>query len=303
MPNLLPLLIAALGWTVSILAAGLPLLMAHDGSLALQLLALAAAPAIFIVTFPTTLGLMSRPFQKGIIAGKFPREPFHKVYFSRRVYGACWTQVFYFKPVYSVILAIPVFKKLVFRLFGYKGQIDFTVYPDTWIRDLPLLKIEKGAYLANRATIGTNLVLTDGSILVQGVQLETRALVGHLCIIGTGARIGERAEIGMRSSIGIRVRVLTEANIKPHCAINHGTVVKERASIGTMSLVGMKCMIGENVRVPSGAIIPDGAVLQTQADCDRYFSSEVSDLVQYKERLLAAIKTPGSYESTSSQHK
>ena len=33
----------------------------------------------------------------------------------------------------------------VFRIFGYRGSMDFTIYPDTWIRDLPLLDFGEGA--------------------------------------------------------------------------------------------------------------------------------------------------------------
>jgi hypothetical protein len=49
-----------------------------------------------------------------------------------------------------------------FRLFGYRGSMKFTVYPDTWIRDLPLLMFGEGAYVSNRATLRTNIVLSNG---------------------------------------------------------------------------------------------------------------------------------------------
>jgi hypothetical protein len=69
------------------------------------------------------------------------------------MYGLCWTSLYYCKPVYHFCLCVPWLKALVFRLFGYRGDLNFTVYPDTWIRDLPLLDFGKGAYISNRATL------------------------------------------------------------------------------------------------------------------------------------------------------
>src|SRR5690606_32657555 len=98
-------------------------------------------------------GLLSCPFQSAIIPGRFPRDLGESIYARRRLYGLCWTLVYYCKPVYAGWLAVPALKRLLFRLFGYRGPTDFTVYPDTWIRDLPLLHFGSGVYVANRATL------------------------------------------------------------------------------------------------------------------------------------------------------
>jgi hypothetical protein len=50
---------------------------------------------------------------------------------------------------------------LAFRLLGHRGSLDFKVDPDTWIRDLPLRDLGPGAYVSNRATLGTNMVLSN----------------------------------------------------------------------------------------------------------------------------------------------
>jgi carbonic anhydrase/acetyltransferase-like protein (isoleucine patch superfamily) len=287
MYNLLPIMIISSIWMTSSIAALVPLLsLSPRSSIVAHLLAVGIAPIIFSVVFPIIAGLISLPFQRGIVSGRFPREPYHKVYFCRRVFGGCWAQLFYFKPVYSFVLAIPIFRSFVFWLFGYRGSPDFTVYPDTWIRDLPVLKISEGAYLANRATIGTNIVLTDGSILVETIRIRRKALIGHLCIIGTGSTIGESAEIGLRSSIGIRTRIGDKANIKPSTSISHGTTIGEGTIVGTMSYVGTKCYVGAGVKLPAGSVIPDGAVVNTQEEADTYFSSEKSTLVAHRNELL-----------------
>ena len=234
-------------------------------------------------------GLFSRLAQSGIKRGKFPREPYHPVYFKRRVYGALWTQVFYFKPVYSVVLAIPVFKTWVMRLFGYENSTDFTVYPDTWIRDLPCLKIGAGAYLSNRATIGTNICLADGHILVDNVRVAEKGLIGHLAMLAPGAKVETGAEIGVGCSIGIRVSVKAGASVKPDCTINHGAVIGEGASIGTKTYLGLKCSIGAGLQIPAGANIPNGAILLTQEDVNRFYSSETKKLEETIDGLAAIL--------------
>jgi hypothetical protein len=122
------------------------------------------APLVYAIVFPLVAGVLSRLFCNGIVPGKFPRDLSHPIYRQRRYYGLCWTALYYCKPVYYVCLTIPCLKWLTFRLFGYRGQMDFTVHPDTWIRDLPLLDLGKGAYVANRATLGTNMPLKNGKI-------------------------------------------------------------------------------------------------------------------------------------------
>ena len=110
----------------------------------------------------------------------------------RRLYGICWTSVYYFKPVYGIILSIPWSKTIVFRLFGYKGALDISIYPDTWIRDLPMLRVESGAYIANRATLGTNINLVDGNTIIGNITLKKGSMVGHLTKVGMGVTHGER---------------------------------------------------------------------------------------------------------------
>lgn len=82
-------------------------------------------------------------------------------YVDRRLYGLCWSCLYYFTPIYYLVLSIPILKHIVFRAFGYKGSLNITLYADTWIRDLPLLEIGKGVYIANKATIGTNMPLIN----------------------------------------------------------------------------------------------------------------------------------------------
>jgi carbonic anhydrase/acetyltransferase-like protein (isoleucine patch superfamily) len=292
MPNLLPTLILLTIWCGSMAIGALPLaLMDHQG-FALTLLGYVVAPILFALGFPTIAGLISRAGRKGIRGGKFPREAMHPVYLLRRIYGAAWTQVYYFKPLYAVILGVPFFKKYVLRLFGYKNSIDFVVYPDTWIRDLPLLHVGAGSYLSNRSTIGTNICLADGTIYVAPVKIGEKSLVGHLAMLAPGAILGVETEVGVGCAIGIKVRLRDKVSVKPSSSINHGAVLGTGVDVGAMSFLGLRCEISDGIKIPSGSNIPAGAVIQTQADVERYYSSETEML---KQRAQVAMRVASEH--------
>jgi len=149
----------------------------------LRISAVVLLPMEWSMCFVVVAGLLSLPHQFAVKPGKFRRDVSDPRYFHRRLYGLCWTAVYYNKPVYFLCLSIPSLKWLMFRIFGYRGSMDFTVYPDTWIRDLPLLTFEPGAYVSNRATLGTNIVLSNGFLLVNAITLGSNSLVGHLAML------------------------------------------------------------------------------------------------------------------------
>src|SRR5262247_628928 len=106
---------------------GLPLVscdllyLASKSYLVTRLMAIAVAPVLFATAFVTIAATLSMAHQKAIVAGRYPRSVAHPIYFPRRLYGLCWTSVYYFTPIYFITLSIPFLKKLLFRGFGYKG--------------------------------------------------------------------------------------------------------------------------------------------------------------------------------------
>lgn len=238
---------------------------------------LGIGPLAYSALFMAIGGILSLPHQKGIVEGKFPRDVAHPVYFDRRMYGLCWTSLYYFKPVYYICLTVPSLKTATFRLFGYRGHMGFTVYPDTWIRDLPLLEFGDGAYISNRATIGTNIAMRNGSILVSKVRVEAGGLVGHLTMLGPGAHVGKDAEIGVGCGIGMQARIADRASVGPVTVIDNGAVIAAGASVGTMSYVGKRTELSAGVSVPAGSMIPNRQVVRSGEDAKRYLSSSRVD--------------------------
>ncbi len=244
---------------------------------------------IFMISFAILAGILSSIAHRGIVVGVFPRQPLHPVYLLRRIYGGCWTQLYYFRPLYSVVLFIPMLKTLVFKLFGYKGRsMNINIYPDTWIRDLPLLNFDENVYLSNRATIGTNLCLSNGNILVDKVEIGKNSLVGHMVIIGPSI-IGENSEIGVGAAMGIRVKLGNHVKVLPRAGVGHGVKIGDGSTVGQMSHIGTKVTIGPAIDIPAGANIPNGAVLLTQDDVNSFISSETELLNQIRETLKTSL--------------
>jgi len=211
-------------------------------------------------------GLLSISPRSSIVPGRFPRSLGDSVYFHRRLYGLCWTSIYYFTPIYFVVLSIPFLKRMTFWLFGYIGKSDFTTYPDTWIRDIPLLKLGKGVYLSNRATIGTNIAFPNGTIMVEQVTIGDDSLIGHLSMIAPGVTIGKRVEIGVGVAIGLRTVIGDDVRINPCCAIEHGVTIGSGAKIGSMTYIGSSVQIAPGLTIPPGISIPQKSIIRDQAD-------------------------------------
>jgi len=207
------------------------------------------APITFSLVFVLVAGLLSWPYQHLVVEGRFPRDLGTRLYAGRRLYGLCWTAVYYCKPVYFICLTISPLKTLMFRLFGYRGSMDFTVYPDTWIRDLPLLDFGPGTYVANRATLGTNLVMQNGDIVVGAIRTGENCMVGHLTMVAAGTRLGKHVNLGSGCGVGVNVDLQDNVVVGDVSVINHFAVVGAGATIGSRSYVGHRC------RIPAGASI------------------------------------------------
>lgn len=289
MNNIIPISIIMGIWLGSFAISAIPYLLVDSNSKLINLALLMLGIVLFVFNSTIVAGLMSMIGKPGIKRGKFPRDLDHPVYCKRRIYGLCWTQLFYCKPIYSIIVSIPIFKRMVFRLFGYKGSMDITLYPDTWIRDLPLLKFSAKTYLSNRATIGSNICLNDGTILVDGITTGESTMIGHLVMVAPGCKIGAKSEIGVGTALGIRARMGMSSIIKPTCAVNHGVVIGDNCDIGSHTYLGLKAIIGNNIVIPSGSNIPSGSTIMNQEEATNYYSSETIKLEKQKDAMAQLL--------------
>ncbi len=245
-----------------------------------------AGPMIYSVLFVLTAGLLSIPFQKAIIPGKFPRDLLHPVYGKRRLYGLCWTCVFHNKPIYSICLSIPSLKTMMFRLFGYRGSMDFTVYADSLIGDLPLLDFGAGTDVADRVSLGTSVVLGNGDVLVDRIRLGRETLVGRSSMLGPGVVTGDRSQVGVGVALGRRVVLGDGCVVDSMCGLGDGSRIGARAVVGSMSCIGSEASVGPDLELPPASIVPAHAQVNNYCDVDALASSSSSDLVRMAEEIL-----------------
>jgi carbonic anhydrase/acetyltransferase-like protein (isoleucine patch superfamily) len=256
-------------------------------SASLRLVTLLIAPLVYTLLFLLFASLLSLPHQRAIVAGRFPRDVNHPVYFHRRLYGLCWTAVYYFSPIYFLALSLPVLKTLLFRGFGYRGDMGFTTYPDTWIRDLPLLKLGKGAYLSNKATIGTNIALPDGTILVEPVSVEDNALVGHLVMLAPGTKVRRGAEVGVGTMVGMKTTIGEGAKINPGCSIEHGVKLGAGVKVGSVTYIASAVEVAPDIVIPSGVTIPARMRITRQEEAS-FFAKHIEVAKVEKKTWLAS---------------
>lgn len=238
----------------------------------LRILAAACAPVVFAVSMVLVAGLLSLPWQAAIKPGRFTRDLSDPIYWRRRLYGTCWTQLYYCKPVYAFVLALPPLRWLAFRLFGYRGTLRFTIYPDSWIRDLPLLDIGEGAYIGNRSVLGTNMALMNGTTLVDRVSVGAGAMVGHLSALAAGAKLGDRSETGQCALMGIRSKMGVGSTLGHNAVLNHYSSVGDDSSVGTCGFLDLRGRVGDGLAVPAGFVVPPRARLKSEQDLQQLVS-------------------------------
>lgn len=249
------------------LAIAIGMIALAPGSL-WRLGAVIAALPVYVLAYVLVAGALSRLTLRAIVPGKFPRDIGHEVYGPRRLYALCWTAIYYCPPLYHVVLALPALKRLTFRLFGYRGDMNFQAYPDTWLRDLPLLSVGKGAYLSNKATVSPNMCLRNGTILILPVSVGERSMVGHLTMLAPGVTVGDDSEIGVGGAIGVNVRIGSRTLVEHSVTLDHGSVIGDGCTVATRAYIGRKAVVHDGVRVPAGLVVPAKAVLTSQQDVE-----------------------------------
>lgn len=274
-PVILPFVFAAMIGVPFVCSFVLPI-MAEAKSV--QLIGLVVAPAIFILATLLTGLFFAFPTKKAIVPGKFERNLNHPVYGARRVYGAAWTSIFYNTPLYHTLLAVNPLRKVLFRVYGYTGPLDFTTYPDTWLRDLPCLMFESKAYLANKATLGTNLLLADGTILIDRIKAGERAIVGHLSVVGCGTKFRAGSEFGLQCASGIRAEFKAESKLNPCSTVHHGVLIGERTVVGCSSYIGTRTEIAADIKIEAASVIPKGLIIKNQKEADEWRQKERQEL-------------------------
>lgn len=248
---------------------------------------LAAVTALF--GYLTLWGLLSLVGQRKEVTRKCTKSLKNSEYLKRQIYRRCWEAIYYFKPLYQCVLTVSPLKTYVFRLFGFRGNLNFTIAASTWIRDLNLLKLGERAVISPRATLGTSLSLSDQTLFSDHITLEPSAFVGPLCVLGPGARINQAAEVMTGTAVGIRSRIGEATRVANHCMISHGVTVGARTLVGEYTFIGPRATLTDRLLIPAGTIVPSGTNVTSQHEIDKYRANETKLLHETAQRLMAAF--------------
>ena len=256
-----------------ILVHGLPILVALRmyrlaSTISTPSASAVAAIAVYLLAFGPIAGALSLPFRWAVVPGRFPRDLGHPIYGPRRLYAICWTSLYYHPVVYHIVLSLPTLRWVVFRLFGYRGAMGFTLYPDTWVRDLPLLQLGDGSYLSNRSTVSPNICLQDGTILIAPVTIGARAMIGHATLVAPGVSIGDDAMVGVGCGISLGVTVGAKSVIGNISDIDRKVVIGTGCKLGNCSRIAAGSRIGDQVRTPTFFTALPATVVNDQAAAD-----------------------------------
>lgn len=197
-----------------------------------------------------------------IKAGFFQRDPNDPEYQSRLYYTEKLRQYVYDPATMNTILGDPDLKAMFFKTFGYPGQMRFTIYPNCWLRDLPLLEIGEDAYLADGILLGTNQVSRNQKTLKVGpISIGARTVFDQQCMVGLNTKIGIECVIGVRACIGLfcsigdRVVINALSNVSHKVHIGDGVTVGYDCTIGAGSIVEDDVVIEDYTKVPQNSLV------------------------------------------------
>lgn len=199
-------------------------------------------------------------FQKhvnNIQCGRFARNPEDNNYNSRIAYTKRLREYMYNPVLLNLILSDLDLKTLFFKTFGYKGQMSFTIYPDIWLRDLPLLDFGENVYLGNGIVLGTNQVSRDQRFITVGtIKIGTNTIIDQRGAIGYNSTLGQNCSLGFQVSLGIKSNIGNNTSIGECTNIGHGVKIGDAVRIGQCCTIGNMSIIENEVSLDLATVIP-----------------------------------------------
>jgi len=194
---------------------------------------------------------------KSIVSGHFQRDPDDKLYKGRLYYTKELRKFMYNPPLLNLIFSEQDLKALFFRTFGYKKNLNFRIYPNAWLRDLPLLDIGNNVYLADGIVLGTNQVSQDQRYITVGkIVIGDNSIFDQNVGVGYRTTFGKNCSVGYGTSIGIKNQFGDDCQIEEVVSIGHGSKFGKNVTLGQNTYVGNMCIIEDEVVLKEGTHIP-----------------------------------------------
>ncbi len=199
--------------------------------------------------------------------GFVPRQPGHPTYIAYRNYNRALEVFAECEDAVRIVAADPLLRIAFFRTFGYRGEVNFTMMPQVWLRELPLLVIGRGAHLGRGAVLGTGQITPDGSgVSLLPIAIGERTVLGDFAIVEGGAILGSDVTLGTRSLVGGACHISDGAilgdgvRVGPEVVLGAGAVVGSGASIGAGAVIDPGVVVGEGVRIPARHRLTDAGL-------------------------------------------
>lgn len=194
---------------------------------------------------------------KNIKEGTFYRDLSTKDYKDRVLYTKELRNFVYNPSILNVIFTDKEIKELFFKTFGYKGNLDFTIYPNCWLRDLPLLNIGKGVYLGDGILLGTNQIEVDQEKIKVGfIDIGDKSIFDQRCAIGLNTSIGKNCVLSYQASVGLKNKIGNAVKVGANSTIGHGTKIGNEVTIADFCKIGSFVIIDEGLKFPEFTNIP-----------------------------------------------
>ncbi|EAY25154.1 LbetaH domain-containing protein [Microscilla marina] len=192
----------------------------------------------------------------GIKTGRFKRDVNQVTYQYRVTYTQHLRNYMYDPARLNVIFSDASLQHLFFRTFGYQGNTRFTIYPNAWLRDLPLLDIGENVYFGDGILLGTNQISENQQFIKVGrIRIGKNTIFDQHCSVGLDTQIGQDVQVRFKSSIGLK------CTLGNSITVGECSIVGHRAQLGDRVRLGLNTKLGNFVRVDDDVVIGDFQII------------------------------------------
>lgn len=189
--------------------------------------------------------------------GILPCEEMHPAQRLYRRYCAALVVFTESPDVMRMILAEPILRISFFRVFGYRGEVRFSMMPSVQLRDLPLLDIGRDAHLGYGVMLGTAEMLPNRKAMaLRPIAIGARTFFNQHSVVEGGTRIGAECSIGIRGLVQGDCTVGDRVEIGDFARIGRGAILGDGARIGHGAIVGEGSIVDAGIAVDEGAEVP-----------------------------------------------
>jgi acetyltransferase-like isoleucine patch superfamily enzyme len=148
-----------------------------------------------------------------------------------------------FQPVFFLSEG---FQRIALRAFQARLAPGALLTSRTIVREPHHLRVGASTLIGEYAHLGCSYQPRPKRLVVAGIDIGNRVLIGAYCRLAPGTRVGSGSILEYAVSVG------------PHSMIGENTRIGAQTSLYNRVRIGSGVTIGKRCLIPSGAVIPDG---------------------------------------------